>query len=96
MGLIVERGVLPDGVEIFNVYLSFNLEHIFVSKELTGEYVINTYYRVIPLDMTYKNKYGWNPEIRVPFQARTTNINQPLYDILYQNLKQVFPNSQLA
>jgi hypothetical protein len=96
MGLIVERGVLPDGVDIFNVYLSFNLECIFVTKDLTGEYVINTYYRVIPLDMTYKNKYGWVPEIRVPFQVRTTNINQPLYDILYQNLKQVFPNSQFA
>jgi hypothetical protein len=96
MGLIVYQGVLPDGVEIYNVYLSFNLETIFVSKELTGEYVINTYYRVTPLDMTYKNKYGWTPEIRVPFQVRAKNINQPIYDILYQQMKENFPNSQLA
>jgi hypothetical protein len=89
MGIIVVDGALPSGIPISNVYMSFSGEIVYLSAiNSSNLYPINTSYKVF-LDPT--KTLGSN--IRIPIITSTSNISQGIYDVLYQELKSIYPNN---
>lgn len=88
MGILVNTGILPDGIAVSNVYMSFRQEIIYVTPGITPKFIIDCKYRVYP-GADKKSSY----EIRVPIQAETNDISQGVYTYLYNQLKSAYPDS---
>jgi hypothetical protein len=91
MGLSVNSGVLPNGIPVNNVYMTFRDENINLRKGGTNQWNINTHYKV------YKdeNKLNTMSDIRVPIQVITKDITRPVYTMLYEQLKCIYPDSNI-
>ena len=94
MGIIVIEGILPSGIPVSNVYMSFSGEVIYTSpnpmanNSNTYNYTINSYYKV------YKDETKQpDTNIRIPFAIQVNDISVGVYTSLYENLKQIYPNS---
>jgi hypothetical protein len=90
MGIIVPEAVLPSSnIAVSNVYMSFGGYAVNVFKEpVTSEHKINSTYSV------YSNPEKVPPtniteSLLVPY----SNLEQGVYTILYENLKQLYPGS---
>jgi hypothetical protein len=89
MGIIVTDGVLPSGVPVSNVYISFSSETVYVSsKNSIGLYTINAYYKVFK-----DNTKEPNSDIRIPLFTQVSDISVGVFDSLYAELKKIYPNS---
>lgn len=90
MGLFVNSGVLPDGIPVNNVYMSFRGENIHIGNGGTNQWNINTCYRV------YKDESKFNEsDIRIPIRVLTKDITRPVYSMLYEQLKCLYPDSNI-
>lgn len=93
MGIFVNSGVMSSGVSISNVYLSFNMEPVIVfpknSFGLTeSNFMVKCRYRVYN---DPEKSTGWNIEEEICVE--TTDIRRPIYDILYEQLTLMYPDS---
>lgn len=89
MGIIVTEGVLPSEIPINNVYISFAHECITIfPKNSEGLYTIQTCYK-IHKDETKQP----NSDIRIPISIQVSDIAVSVYNSLYENLKQIYPDS---
>lgn len=89
MGIIVTEGILPSGIPVSNVYMSFASEIVYVSpKTPTDIYILNTYYKVFK-----DNTKEPNSDVRIPFFVQVSDISVGVYTSLYENLKQIYPDS---
>jgi hypothetical protein len=89
MGIIVADGILPSGIRVSNVYMSFFSESVYVKAEPSG-FSLSACYRV------FKDPSKQTPsDMRVPMFVAIGNseINGSIYDILYRELKKTYPNS---
>jgi hypothetical protein len=89
MGILVPEANLPMGVTLSNVYMSFSKEVVYtVPNSTSNNYVINTYYKV------YKDETKQpDTNIRIPISVQVNDISVGVYTLLYENLKQLYPNS---
>jgi hypothetical protein len=91
MGLLVNTAVLPDGISVKNVYMSFRSENINITSGGTNQWNINTSYRVYKDENKFNNVF----DIRIPIRVLTKDITRPVYDILYEQLKCIYPDSNI-
>ena len=88
MGILVADGILPSEIPVSNVYMSFNSECITIFPRNTeGLYTIQIHYKVYK-DYTKQP----NSDIRIPFSIQVSDISN-IFQTLYENLKQIYPNS---
>jgi hypothetical protein len=89
MGILVYEGTLPSGIPVSNVYMSFGSEIVYISpKSPDDRYTVNTHYKVYKDDT--KNP---NSDIRIPFAIQVNDISVGIFQSLYENLKQIYPDS---
>ena len=89
MGILVTDGILPSGIPVSNVYMSFGSECITIfPKNTDGLYTIQTFYKVYKDDTKQPNS-----DIRIPLAIQVSDISVGVYTSLYENLKQIYPNS---
>jgi len=91
MGLLVHSGVLPNGIPVQNVYMGFGdfslkIAPIYMKK---GWFCINTSYCVYA-DNTKKKGTDMKFEVFIETQDPT----KPIYDIAYDYLKTLYPDSE--
>ena len=89
MGILVPEANLPMGITISNVYMSFSGEVIYtMPNQVSNIYTINTHYKV------YKDETKQpDTNIRIPLGIQVSDISVGVYTLLYENLKQIYPNS---
>jgi hypothetical protein len=89
MGIIVSEGILPSGIPISNVYMSFSSETVYIfPKNIDDKYIIQTYYKVYKDDTKQPDT-----NIRIPLAIQVSDISVGIYTTLYENLKQIYPDS---
>ena len=89
MGILVSECVLPSGIPVSNVYMSFDSEVIYVSpRSVDGRYTITANYKVYKDDTKQPDT-----NIRIPFAIQVNDISVGVYTSLYENLKQIYPSS---
>jgi len=87
MGILVQEAILPMGITVSNVYVSFSGEVIY-TVPVSGQYNVNTYYKV------YKDSTKQpDTNIRIPISVMVSNISVGVYSILYEELKTLYPGS---
>lgn len=87
MGILVPEAVLPMGITVSNVYMSFSGEVIYTVPGI-GKYNINTYYKV------YKDETKQpDTNIRIPLTVEANDISAGVYVIIYDKLKEIYPDS---
>jgi len=87
MGIFVPEANLPMGITVSNVYMSFSGEVIY-TVPISGQYNVNTHYKV------YKDETKQpDTNIRIPFPVQVSDISVGVYTLLYENLKQIYPDS---
>jgi hypothetical protein len=87
MGILVSEANLPMGVTLSNVYISFSGEVIYIIPR-DGQYNISTYYKI------YKDETKQpDTNIRISINVQTSDISSSVYTSLYDNLKQIYPDS---
>ena len=89
MGILVPEANLPMCITVSNVYMSFSGEVIYtMPSQVSNIYNINTHYKV------YKDETKQpDTNIRIPFAIQVSDISVGVYTSLYENLKQIYPNS---
>ena len=87
MGILVNSGVLPDGIPVNKVYLAFKKNTVHITTGGYQKWIIDTYYGV------YKDQKSKESEVQIPIQIRTTDINTGVYVQLYDELKRQYPDS---
>lgn len=88
MGLFVAQATLPSGIQVSNVYMSFNGETVYTSQCPMNVWEITSSYRV------YSDSAKSLPtNTRVSLSVRTSNTNTNAYSELYLKLKETYPNS---
>ena len=89
MGILVPEANLPMGITISNVYMSFSGEVIYTMPNPTcNNYTINTHYKV------YKDESKQpDTNIRIPLAFQVNDNSVGVYTSLYENLKQIYPDS---
>lgn len=87
MGLLVS-GNLPSGIPVSNVYMSFNGETVYVTPR-DGTYYVSSSYRVF-------NDQTKTPgtDMHIPIMTIVTDISPGVYTLLYNELKNIYPDSQ--
>ena len=94
MGILVEKGTLPSGIEVSNVFMTFRGEIIYVCKACRPKYIINSIYRVYTPSLS-TSSMGSNEsrivDIKVPIQVQTNDISRGVYEYLYEELKRQYP-----
>lgn len=91
MGLFVYSGTLPSGVQVSNVYMSFNNENIVVqSISPVDNFMISASCNV------FSDPYRTKPsDIKVPIVVTIKQVDMKIhpYYFLYRELKKLYPNS---
>jgi hypothetical protein len=90
MGILVQEVILPMGVMLSNVYMSFSGEVVYITpRNEDGRYRVNTWYRV------YKDETRQpDTNIRIPMSVTVNDIGERhVYDILYDELRALYPQS---
>jgi hypothetical protein len=89
MGILVPEANLPMGITVSNVYMSFSGEVIYTIPNPTcNNYIINTSYKVYKDDTKQPDT-----NIRIPLAIQVSNVSVGVYTSLYENLKQIYPDS---
>ena len=89
MGILVADGILPSEIPVSNVYMSFGSECITIfPKNIDELYTIQSNYKVYKDDTKQPDT-----NIRIPFAIQVNDISVGVYTSLYENLKQIYPNS---
>jgi hypothetical protein len=89
MGIFVPEANLPMGITVSNVYMSFSGEVIYtMPNQSSNNYTINTSYKVYKDDTKQPDT-----NIRIHFGIQVNDISVGVYTVLYENLKQIYPES---
>ena len=89
MGILVPEANLPMGITVSNVYMSFSGEVIYtMPNQSSNIYTINTSYKVYKDDTKQPDT-----NIRIPLGIQVSDISVGVYTSLYENLKQIYPES---
>jgi hypothetical protein len=89
MGILVSEGVLPSGIPVSNVYMSFDSEVIYVSpRNADGRYIITANYKIFKDDTKQPSS-----DVRLPLAIQVNDITVGVFQSLYENLKQIYPSS---
>lgn len=88
MGILVSEGTLPSGLPVSNVYMSFGNDVIYVYPMGNNMYSVRGEYKV------YKDETK-NPgtDIRIQFVVQAADITSGVFAILYEKLKETYPDS---
>jgi hypothetical protein len=90
MGVFVHDCVLPSGIPISNVYMSFSGSLVYVEpKNNDGMYFVRAFCKVFK-DQTK----SLDPDITFQVVTAVTDINLGAYNCLYGKLKEMFSNSE--
>lgn len=91
MGILVTEGVLPSGIPISNVYMSFSGSLVYIEpKNPDDRYIVRSFCKVFK---DYQSKTSL-PDITFQVILQVSDINTGVYNCLYTELKQMFPNSK--
>ena len=83
------EAILPMGITVSNVYMSFSGEVIYtMPNQSSNIYTINTSYKVYKDDTKQPDT-----NIRIPLGIQVSDISVGVYTSLYENLKQIYPES---
>ena len=93
MGLLVHSGTMQNGIQLSNVYICLSDGVIQVAyKGMAGLpkdlYEVRGFYKVFR-DPTKRTQIDIQEELCI----KTENIERSVYEILYEGLKQLFPDS---
>ena len=89
MGILVADCVLPSGIPVSNVYMSFDSEVIYVSpRGADGKYTVTANYKVFKDETKQPNS-----DVRVQLAIQVNDISVGVFQSLYENLKQIYPSS---
>ena len=89
MGIFVPEAVLPSGILISNVYMSFSGSLVYIEpKNVNDVYFVRAFCKVFK-DQTK----SLEPDITFQVITTATDINLGVYDYLYEKLKELFPGS---
>jgi len=88
MGVIIPEATLPSQIKVSNVYASFSSENILVFNNNNGSWRVASNYRLFS-DQTKTH----GSDIRIPIEVNTANISVGVYSILYQKVKELYPDS---
>ena len=89
MGILVPEAVLPMGIAVSNVYMSFSGEVVYIyPRDADKLYRVQSHYKM------YKDQTRTpDTPIRIPIFINVTDISLGGYHYLYEKLKQSYPNS---
>ena len=93
MGLLVNKGTMQNGIQLSNVYVCLSDGTIQVTYKgvaglPTDTYEVRGFYKVFR-DPSKRTQVDIQEEISI----KTTNVERSVYEILYEGLKQLFPDS---
>lgn len=90
MGILVNEGTLPSGLPVSNVYMSFGNDVIYVyPKSGNDMYTVRGEYKV------YRDETKFpGTDIRIQTSTEVSDISTGVFQILYQKLKEEYPDSQ--
>lgn len=88
MGLYVNNGVLPGGVQVNNVYMTFSDFPVYIMPKGKGQYDIRGFYTVYPSETNRQIR-----DTNIEFTATVTDVSAPLHSMLYAQLKVLYPDS---
>jgi hypothetical protein len=90
MGIFVSDGVLPSGIPISNVYMSFSGSIVYIEpKSPDNMYILRTTCRVFK-DQTKT----LNSDINFIISTSVSDVSTCVFKCLYEKLKTIFPNSE--
>jgi len=90
MGIFVSEGVLPSGIPISNVYMSFSGSMVYVEPKYQ-----NYIYNVRAFCKVFKDQESKSSQPDITFQVvnYVSDINVGVFTVLYEKLKEMFPNN---
>jgi hypothetical protein len=91
MGILVSDGILPSGIPISNVYMSFSGSVVYVEPKSPDSnlYTVRAFCKVFK-DQESKCS---QPDITFAVINQMSDISVGVYQSLYENLKQNYPSS---
>jgi hypothetical protein len=90
MGIFVSEGVLPSGIPISNVYMSFSGSMVYVEPKYP-----NDLYTVRSTCKVFRDQESKSSQPDITFQVvnQVNDINVGAFTCLYEKLKEMFPNN---
>lgn len=90
MGVFVSDGVLPSGIPISNVYMSFSGSLVYVEPKNPNDlYTVRAFCKVFK-DQESKSL---QPDITFQVVNQVSDISVGVFQSLYETLKQIYPSS---
>jgi hypothetical protein len=89
MGLLVNSGILPGGIQVNNVYMTFSDFPVYIMPKGKGQYDIRGFYSVYPSETAPRTVRDTSTEL----VARVTDVSVCLHTMLYAQLKSLYPDS---
>lgn len=90
MGIFVSDGVLPSGIPISNVYMSFSGSLVYVEPRYSNDlYTVRAFCKVFR-DQDSKSS---QPDITFQVANQVSDISVGVFTCLYEKLKEMFPNN---
>jgi hypothetical protein len=90
MGILVTDGILPSGIPVSNVYMSFSGSLVYVEPKNSNDlYIVRAACKVFK---DQKSK-SLQPDITFQVVNQVSAISVGVYTLLYENLKQIYPLS---
>ena len=90
MGLLVTNGILPCGVAVNNVYMTFSDFPIYLLRNNQGYLARGTY--TVYSNITQRSVREMEVDLIVPMN----DLTAPMHSVLYNELKKLYPNSTNA
>jgi hypothetical protein len=89
MGLLVNNGTLPGGIEVSNIYMTFSDFPVYIMPKGKGQYDIRGFYSVYPSESAPRTTRDTSIELTAP----VTDVSGSLHSMLYAQLKSLYPDS---
>lgn len=89
MGLLVNSGILPGGVSVSNIYMTFSDFPVYIMPKGKGQYDIRGFYSVYPSETASRSTRDTSIEL----VATVTDVSGCLHTMLYAQLKSLYPDS---
>jgi len=91
MGIFVSEGVLPSGIPISNVYMSFSGSLVYVEPK----YPVSNLYTIRAACKVFKDQESKSSKPDITFQVvnQVSDISVWVFQSLYEKLKEMFPNN---
>jgi hypothetical protein len=91
MGILVSDGILPSGIPISNVYMSFSGSLVYVEPKTPD----SNLYTVRAFCKVFKDQESKCSQPDITFQVvnQVSDISVSVFQSLYETLKQIYPSS---